>query len=100
MAGAIPWSETENPQRDMIPRINQRSIWSATMRECRSRIKMNSKDLEARLTLGMTYRLCQDFAAALATWQSILEIEPKHDAARKAIRAVEAELVRMKCPSN
>lgn len=68
------------------------------VQECRERIRRNPEDLEARVLLGMTYRLEGDFAAALETWKGVLEIDPGYAPAMRLIRSLQAELTRIGCP--
>lgn len=51
--------------------------------------------MEARLILGMTYRLQGDYRAALEMWNSILEIDPSHDAAKQLVRSLRMELMKI-----
>jgi len=66
------------------------------VKECQERVRKNPKDLEARVLLGMTYRLQGDFAAAIETWKGILEIDPAYAPAKGLIRSVQAELMKIK----
>lgn len=66
--------------------------------ECRDRIRKNPKDLEARLALGMTYRLQGDYRAALEIWRSILDIDAAHAPAKGLIRSLHAELAKINFP--
>lgn len=72
--------------------MNQPRWLKLTLEECRQRIQTNPKDMEARLVLGMTYRLRGDYRAALELWSSILEIDPSHDPAKQLLRSLEREL--------
>ncbi len=72
--------------------MNQPCWLKLTPEECRQRILADPKDLEARLVMGMTYRLCGDHRAAIEMWMSILEINPSHDPAKQLLRSLEKEL--------
>ena len=95
MADAIPRPEAGSPQRDMnADNKSSQSTWPSMAQKYRDRIRANPRDLEARVTLGMAYRLCQDYPAALAVWHSILEVDPRHEVAKRLIHTVEAEFMR------
>lgn len=66
-----------------------------TIQDCRERIRRDPGDLEARLVLGMAYRLQGDRLAALELWKSILEFEPSHAPAKQLIRSMEMELMKI-----
>lgn len=78
------------------PQMEHKPLWpKLTLQECRERIQTNPKDLEARLILGMAYRLQGDYAAAIETWKGILAIDPTHDPAKQLIRSLQAELMKI-----
>ncbi len=66
-----------------------------TVQDCQGRIQRNPKDLEARLVLGMTYRLRGDLRAAAEMWKSILEIDPSHVPAKQLVRSLLAERMKV-----
>ncbi|MBI4375118.1 MAG: tetratricopeptide repeat protein [Elusimicrobia bacterium] len=76
--------------------MEHRPLWpNLTIQDCRERIQRDPKDMEARLILGMTYRLQGDYRAALEMWNSILEIDPSHDAAKQLVRSLRMELMKI-----
>lgn len=62
-----------------------------TLEDCRARIQRDPKDLEARMILGMAYRLQGDHRVALDIWNSILDIDPSHEPAKQLVRSLHAE---------
>lgn len=77
-------------------RKEHRPQWpKLTVQDCRERIQKDPEDLDARLVLGMTYRLQGDPRAALELWKSILEFDPSNVPAKQLIRSLELERMRI-----
>ncbi len=66
-------------------KLKDRGLYNAALVHFKSLLKYTPDNTEVHMEIGNTYALKGDHRSALASWQTVITLDPKHKDAKKAI---------------
>jgi tetratricopeptide (TPR) repeat protein len=66
-------------------KLKERGLYNAALVHFKSLLKYMPDNTDVHMEIGNTYALKGDHRSALASWQTVLSLDPKHKEAKKAV---------------